>query len=162
MKPDRAEPLYQLAKIHRLNGNPRLGYMFAKMAADIPYPANDILFIDENVYAWMVIDEFASTAFYMGDFQNGYYACEILIGKINKGQIPPEHHERIRSNHSAYADKLREIAAQELAAKQTTKEAQEQAKKRRLEQQKKNNESKKIAKNRSKEKARRRAKASQA
>jgi glycosyltransferase involved in cell wall biosynthesis len=162
MKPDRAEPLYQLAKIHRLNGNPRLGYLFSKMATDIKYPANDILFIDENVYSWMVLDEFASTAFYIGDFENGYRACEILIDKINKGQIPPDHHERIRTNHAAYAEKIRGAATQDFAIKQRIKEEREKQKKIRMEQQKKTSESKKVAKNRSKEKARRKAKASQA
>ena len=159
MKPDRAEPLYQLAKIHRLNGNPHLGYLFSKSATDIRYPANDILFIDENVYNWMVLDEFASTAFYVGDFQNGYRACEVLIDKINKGQIPPEHHERIRTNHAAYAEKIKEAHFQNFAMEQRMKEAQEQSKKRRLEQQKKTSEASKIARNRAKEKARRKANA---
>ena len=38
VKPDRAEPLYELARIHRLNENPRLGYLFSKAALEIPFP----------------------------------------------------------------------------------------------------------------------------
>jgi glycosyltransferase involved in cell wall biosynthesis len=159
MKPDRAEPLHQLAKIHRMNGNPHLGYLFSKMATDIPYPKNDILFIDENVYNWMILDEFGSTAFYVGDFQNGLKACDILIQKINNGEIPQEHHDRIRQNHAAYREKIQEMSSQHFNTQQRLKEVQEQAKKRRLEQQQKKNESKKVASRRTKEKARRKANA---
>lgn len=159
MKPDRAEPLYQLAKIHRLNNNPRLGYLFSKAATEIRYPTNDILFIDDNVYRWMVLDEFASTAFYVGDFQNGYRACEVLVDKINRGEIPPEHHERIRNNHAAYAEKIKELQFQDLSMKQKMKDVQDQSKKRRMEQQRKSSESKKVAKNRAREKARRKVNA---
>lgn len=158
-KPDRAEPLYQLAKIHRLNGNPRLAWMFAKMATGIQYPTNDILFIDDSIYNWMILDEFASTAYYMNDFENGYRACEILIDKINKGQIPPEHHERIRTNHSAYVEKIKEAKMQAFSMEQKMKEAQDQAKKRRVEQQKKASDGRKVAKSRAKERARRKANA---
>ena len=45
MRPHRSEPLYQLARIHRENGNPRLGYLFAQQAVKIPYPEQDILFL---------------------------------------------------------------------------------------------------------------------
>ena len=105
-KPDRAEPLHQLARIHRLNGNPNLGYMFAKIATDIKYPQNDILFISEEVYSWLVIDEFAATAYYVNDFENGFKACNILMDKLNKGIIPKEHEDRIKQNFQFYKDAL--------------------------------------------------------
>jgi glycosyltransferase involved in cell wall biosynthesis len=158
-KPDRAEPLYHLAKIHRLNGNPNLGYLFAKMAAGISYPKADILFISEDIYSWMVLDELGSTAFYAGDYENGYKACKILIDKINQGLVPPEHHERIKTNLGEYEKAIQKKAVEQFAIEQNTKEKREQDKIRRLEQQKKASTSKKVSKNRAKEKARRKAKA---
>lgn len=158
-KPDRAEPLYHLAKIHRMNGNPHLGFLFARAAAEIKYPANDILFIDDNVYKWMVADEVAATAFYMQEFELGYNACKYLVDLIDQGQIPEQHHERIRNNLVEYTKvlqgKLQEQQLQE--AQQAALEAQ--TKKRRVEQQKKTAANKKTAKGRAKEKARRKANA---
>ena len=108
LKPDRAEPLYQLAKIQRMNGNPNLGYMFAKMACEIPYPKDDILFISDQVYSWMVLDEFASTAYYAGDYYNGYKAAKILCQKLDAGEIPEEHRTRIFDNISFYENAIKE------------------------------------------------------
>jgi len=158
-KPDRAEPLYHLAKIHRMNGNPNLGYLFSKMAASIPYPQKDILFISEDIYSWMVIDELGSTAFYVGDFENGYKACKILIDRINQGVVPKEHHERIRNNLAEYEKAIRHRTLEQMAAENAMKEQREAEKKQRLEQKKAEQDKKKISQNRAKEKRRRKAKA---
>ena len=114
IKPDRAEPLYQLARIHRINGNPRLGYLFAKMACGISFPEHDILFLAHDIYQWMIIDEFAATAFYVHDYENGYHACIDLIKKCESGIIPEEHHKRIRDNAQQYRLKLEEMEKQGL------------------------------------------------
>jgi tetratricopeptide (TPR) repeat protein len=45
IRPFRAEPLHQIARVYRLMGHPRLGFLYAKMAADLPYPQDDILFV---------------------------------------------------------------------------------------------------------------------
>lgn len=158
-KPDRAEPLYHLAKIHRMNGNPHLAFLFARQAAEIKYPANDILFIDDNIYKWMIADEVAATAFYMQEFEIGYNACQYLVNLIDQGQIPEEHHERIKNNLVEYT-KVLQGKMQEKQIQEAQKEAHEaQTKKRRLEQQKKTAVAKKTAKSRSKEKSRRKANA---
>mgnify|MGYP005815562271 CR=1 FL=1 len=55
-RPNRAEPLYQIARIYRqVHNQPRLGYIFAKMALEIPYPKDDILFISDEVYKLSLI-----------------------------------------------------------------------------------------------------------
>ena len=128
-KPDRAEPLYQLAKIHRLNNNPRLGYLFARQSVEIRYPENDILFISKDTYDWMCLDELAASAFYMNDFDNGLKACQILIDKINQGMIPKEHHERIRANFEHYKQAMKQRSLQQMQAK----DAQERVSKESLE-----------------------------
>ena len=38
LRPSRAEPLFHLARLHRLNGNPAAAYLFAVTAARIPFP----------------------------------------------------------------------------------------------------------------------------
>ena len=109
IKPNRAEPLYHLARIHRNNGNPHLGYLFAKSAIDIPYPEHDILFINDDVYNWLILDEFAATAYYVNDFEKGYIASKRLADLVNMGKIPEQHKDRILGNLKHYEGALEKI-----------------------------------------------------
>jgi hypothetical protein len=129
-KPDRAESLYELARIHRMNENPRLGYLFSKAGLEIPFPENDILFLSRDIYDWKILDEFASTAFYMGDHQNGYTACKKLISLLSNGTVPAEHRERIEGNLRHYENALNnhkqkkiEEATQDLVDKKSRQDA---------------------------------------
>ena len=108
IRPERAEPLYQIAKIQRINGNPNLGYLFAKIACEIPYPEDDILFISDDIYKWQILDEFASSAYYATDYINGYNACKILIDLLEKGEIPEEHRERFYENMGFYERSIKQ------------------------------------------------------
>jgi glycosyltransferase involved in cell wall biosynthesis len=98
-RPNRAEPLYQIARIYRLNGKPALGYVFAKMAAEIPYPKDDILFIDNDVYRYGILDEIGSTAFYAGKIEIGYNACKALL---DRNLLPANEIERVKKNLNEY------------------------------------------------------------
>jgi len=106
-RPVRAEPLYQIARIYRLSGHPRLGYLFAKQAHAIPYPQHDILFLANEVWDWQVLDEIGSSAFYAGQFEEGYNACMQLL-KENK--FPESERQRIMNNLEQYQVKLQEIS----------------------------------------------------
>ena len=119
-RPCRAEPLHAIARFLRMNGRPRAAYLFAKEAAQLPYPQQDILFIDTNVYKWMALDELAATAFYVHDFKMGYAACETLL---KQNRLPTSEVERNQKNHAAYTEKMAEVeriqsmmAAQQAAA----------------------------------------------
>ena len=107
-RPCRAEPLHAIARFLRMNGRPRAAYLFAKEAAQIPYPQQDILFIDTNVYKWMALDELAATAFYVHDYRTGYAACEALL---KQNRLPPSEVERNQKNHAAYIERLQQIEA---------------------------------------------------
>ena len=111
LRPHRAEPLYQLARIHRQNNNPRLGYLFAKTAASIPFPPEDILFLTREIYDWMCLDELAASAYYAGDMMAGLEASNTLL---EQKKFPEEHKERIVGNFQQYAEWL---AKQEEAMK---------------------------------------------
>jgi hypothetical protein len=98
-RPCRAEPLYQIARIYRMNGKPALAYIFAKMAAEIPYPKDEILFIDNDIYRYAILDEIGSTAFYAGKVEIGYNACRALI---DRNLIPDQEKERVKNNLREY------------------------------------------------------------
>jgi glycosyltransferase involved in cell wall biosynthesis len=99
IRPIRAEPLYQIARIYRMMGHPRLGYLYGKMAMDIPYPAEDILFVSEDVYKYGILDEIGATAFYAGKPHIGYSACKKLL---QENLLPPTEIERVQKNYEQY------------------------------------------------------------
>jgi glycosyltransferase involved in cell wall biosynthesis len=99
IRPSRAEPLYQIARVYRMMGHPKLGYLFAKMALDLPYPTEDILFVSEDVYKYGILDEIGSTAFFAGKPHIGYAACKKLL---SENLIPEVHIKRVQNNLSEY------------------------------------------------------------
>ena len=108
-RPCRAEPLHAIARFLRMNGRPRAAYLFAKEAATIPYPQHDILFIDNNIYEWMALDELGSTAFYVHNYQLGAYACDKLL---RDGKLPQSEAERVSKNFAAYKERLAQTGQQ--------------------------------------------------
>jgi glycosyltransferase involved in cell wall biosynthesis len=107
-RPIRAEPLYQISKLYRMINQPRLAYLYAKMAKDMPYPAFDILFIDEDVYKWQIDDEIAATSFYLHRYDEGVAACESLIANPH---YPEAEKARMQQNLDAYKKKMEEMGA---------------------------------------------------
>ena len=126
-RPIRAEPLYELARLYRSAGKPRLAYLYARMAVDMPYPHQDILFIGADVYDWKSLDEVCSTAFYVHRFREGYEASKLLMSKKN---VPDSERDRIKSNHNHYKEKMVEIekGLQEMKMKQKMNEKEQKKK----------------------------------
>jgi glycosyltransferase involved in cell wall biosynthesis len=93
-RPTRAEPLTYLAAYLRFRGRQRAAYPFAKQAAWTMRPA-DILFVDDSVYAWRALDEYAVASFWMGDYAECDHACKLLLGG---GKLPEGERERVKGN----------------------------------------------------------------
>ena len=108
-RPIRAEPLHQLARLHRTRGEPRQAYLYAKHAAELKLPPHDILFISEDVYNWMCVDEIGASAFYCHDFERGAAACKFIL---DKKLCPNEDKERIEKNLETYKKVLTDLAIQ--------------------------------------------------
>ena len=107
LRPSRAEPLWQLARICRQERDePRIAYLYAKTASEINMPENDILFISTDVYNWQALDEFAACAFYCHDFVRGYEASGRLL---DNPHVPEQEKQRIAQNMNTYRAKLIEI-----------------------------------------------------
>jgi glycosyltransferase involved in cell wall biosynthesis len=99
IRPNRAEPLHQISRVYRHMGHPRLAYLYAKMALDIPYPQDDILFVSADVYKFGILDEVASTAFYANKPHIGYAACKKLL---TENLLPESEVERVQNNFNQY------------------------------------------------------------
>ena len=94
-RPSRAEPLYQLAKWHRERNMFRQAAMFARTGLSIARPQGDILFVTDDVYQWRLKDEFAVSAYYIGDFGGSLqYCADLLRSRV----VPAEHKGRIQRN----------------------------------------------------------------
>jgi len=123
LRPTRAEPLHQIARVYRLMGHPRLGFLYAKMAADIPYPADDILFVSEDIYRWGILDEIGSTAFYAGKAHMGYAACKKLLVE---NRLPADHVDRVQVNLNQYLKFFEDTKQMEII-QQMDEQAQKQS-----------------------------------
>ena len=99
-RPSRAEPLYHIAQIYRTKMQmPAVAYVFAKAASDIPFPANDILFVPDAIYNYAILDEVAATAHAAGYPEIGLNACRKLL---QDNKIPQTEIQRIRNNMQQY------------------------------------------------------------
>jgi len=92
-RPTRAEPLYELARLHRSRGAFASAHMFAERGLEIPYPA-DLLFIHRWVYDWGLLFERAMAAAALGRRAD---ASDDLAALLSRPRVPPEIEEHIRS-----------------------------------------------------------------
>ncbi len=97
-RPQRAEPFVQLARWHRVRQEWPLALMFARAAAAIPRPA-DQLFVEDAAYAWRALDELAIAAWYAGARDEGRRAAERLLAER---RFPASERERIEKNADWY------------------------------------------------------------
>jgi len=96
-RPQRAEPLCELARYHRERTEHALATVFALQASQIPQPP-DILFVDTQVYAWRALDELVVSAFYTPHRDLG---CAALQRLLAERRYPAAHAQRIEA-HQAF------------------------------------------------------------
>jgi len=97
-RPSRAEPLVQLARWHRQRQEWPLALLFARAAAALPRPP-DQLFVEEAAYAWRADDELAIAAWHAGARDEGRRAAERLVAN---GRFPASERARIEKNLQWY------------------------------------------------------------
>ncbi|HMY15186.1 MAG TPA: glycosyltransferase [Polyangium sp.] len=73
--PHRAEPLFAIAAHHDALKQHALTFLYARRGYELPYPKQDKLFIDEEVYTWKLADLVASSAYWIGEFAIGEEAA---------------------------------------------------------------------------------------
>jgi len=124
-RPSRAEPLFHIAQIYRTKFNqPAIAYIYAKMAAEIPFPQQDILFIPEIIYKFAILDELAAVAFYAGRPDVGYQASKILL---EQGRVPESELPRVQENFKKYHELMTQIQQQQAQQQQQVQAQQAQA-----------------------------------
>jgi len=100
-RPRRAEPLCELARHLRQQGQMHAAWLFADQARKIPRP-DDILFLDEGVYAWRAMDEYAVCSYYVG---RAAEALDIATRLLSMEELPGQERVRIEGNCKFYRQK---------------------------------------------------------
>lgn len=77
MRPHRAEPLVAIADYYVAIGHMQLAYLFAKRAAEIEYPTQDVLFVEKYIYNYYRYELLARCAWYINEFAIGAHAARM-------------------------------------------------------------------------------------
>lgn len=85
--PKRMECLYYAVRRFRIDGKPRLGYQLCKIAKEIAYPVEDVLFVKRDIYEYWIDYEMSICAYYVGDYRQGFESCQSVLLKKPQGAI---------------------------------------------------------------------------
>jgi glycosyltransferase involved in cell wall biosynthesis len=99
----RVEPLVKLADHYRIESDYLTSFMFAKMACDLEYPRNDILFVNKVDYEYTRWHIMAVVAYYCDQFELGASACKMAIENGKQFSVNTKIDE---SNLKYYVQKL--------------------------------------------------------
>lgn len=100
-RPQRAEPLYRLAKLYREQANYHVALMYAVKGKEIPFPKEDFLFVDNGVYHYLLDFEISVSAYYVEEKREiGRVAQQCLQAKIN--QLPDYIAVSVKDNAKFY------------------------------------------------------------
>ena len=102
-RPQRAEPLYQLAHAARLRGESHLAMLMAERALRIPLPETERLFVEPTAYNYGPLEEISISAFYTGERERGIAATEVLLHGYD---VPPFSRDLAGRNAAFYAQPL--------------------------------------------------------
>jgi len=108
-RPQRAEPLYDLARYYREKGMNEASVLFSELGLPIKRPEQDILFIEDEIYRSGMREEFAIAANYARDpvrKDRGFAACNWLALSRD---IPEGSRNLARSNLHFYLRSASEV-----------------------------------------------------
>lgn len=99
--PHRAEPLFYVASHYDTVGQRALCFLFARRGFELPFPEEDQLFVEADVYRFRLADLVASTGFWLGELALGEAAARQAVR-----EAPDD--ERLKQNLEFYLERKRE------------------------------------------------------
>jgi glycosyltransferase involved in cell wall biosynthesis len=123
-RPQRVEALVHISQVLRQKyDQPAAAFIFARQAAEAPFPQEEILFVPDIVYKFHALDEVAATAFYAGRPEIGYLAAKKLL---EEGRVPPDQVQRVENNFQQYRKIMEQIGEQRKQFEEQQKKVMEQ------------------------------------
>ncbi|MFO1061420.1 MAG: glycosyltransferase family 2 protein [Dongiaceae bacterium] len=99
--PARAEALHGASRLCRTKGQNRRGFEIARAGIDLPVPGG--LFIEDWIYQYGLLDEYAINAYWAGEYRT---SLDASLRLIQGGKLPAAMLERVAANARFAADKL--------------------------------------------------------
>jgi glycosyltransferase involved in cell wall biosynthesis len=109
-RPTRAEPLYKIAFHYRWTNSFDLAHLFLQQAVAIPYPQDDVLFVEERLYRYVIKMALATCCYQLGQYEAGLRYCDELLREPRS--MPENIYEQILINRQECATKVAEVYAQ--------------------------------------------------
>ena len=103
-RPGRAEPLYNIGKQYQAANNHAAALIFFTYALAIPYPKDDILFVNTEVYNSLLSLEYAVSCYWVGRHHEAIAVIDRLL--LDASQ-PAERRELLQRNRQFSMDALR-------------------------------------------------------
>jgi hypothetical protein len=79
MRPTRIEPLIKLADHYWEVGNYPACYLFAKRASEIPYPVQDVLFVEKKMYEYYRYEILSKSAWHVQEYDVGEWGTRMAL-----------------------------------------------------------------------------------
>jgi glycosyltransferase involved in cell wall biosynthesis len=101
--PDRAEPLFRIGVHYQSRGEHQLASLFLERAVAIPTPGAERLFVERDVYDFLLAIEYAVAAHYSGELVAAVETCNALLRSAG---LPPEAAAHVIRNRRFSLDAL--------------------------------------------------------
>lgn len=101
-RPTRSEPLYELARCYRIREAHHSAALFARAGRSIPFPEEDLLFVEREPYDWGLDFELSIATYWIGDFAESLRLSESLLdGRAPEWLAPWVRHNRAEAERAA-------------------------------------------------------------
>jgi tetratricopeptide (TPR) repeat protein len=108
MNPKRIEPLIKIVQHYISENNHALAFLFASRACQMPYPAEDVLFVEKGAYDYLRYDLLGQCSWYISEYETGERAVRDAL----KAQPDLPH---LLRNLAFYLDKKVQLRMKEQA-----------------------------------------------
>ena len=102
-RPHRAEPLYRIGLHHQHNQEFALARFFFWEAMQIPFPATDLLFVEFDVFEFLLPLEYAVACYWLGLHEEAMRVTDRLLANES---LSPERREHLLRNRQCSVDIL--------------------------------------------------------
>jgi len=104
-RPTRAESIFKLALLYRNLGQRQLAYEFSKIGIGIKYPKSDTLFVEHNIYDYLMLFEYSIALYYVGRYAESIRVCNRIDSMVG---VPKSIKEQNRKNREFSLNKISE------------------------------------------------------